>query len=668
VITRRSWRVLHRFRSELLKRLELPLSENVPPSQHALFHDFLSKHEHIFVTLFDHASDTQSAYDEFNSIVYELLNYFYPKQTITVTSRDPTYITPAVKSKLRRKNRLMHKGRIEEASALAKRIGEDINRKCQTRLAKLDGRVDAKGMWAAVRQFTGRQKETVAVSGVTADSFNQHYANISTDSMYADPLPKHSANPANTDFFSEWSVFQMLDKLHPTATGMDDLPAWFLRLGAAVFCAPLSRLFNNSIATSVVPRQWKTAQIHPVPKVAAPKSHTDFRPISVTPILSRLMERQVVRQFIYPAFLNPPQNLTFADQFGFRPTGSTTAALIYLLHNITDLLSTNPFVIVIALDFSKAFDTVRHSSLLQKISHLPIQDHVYNWFVDYFNDRAHSTTYRGYSSQLLKISASIVQGSAVGPAAYVVTAGDLQAVTDGNRLCKYADDTYLIIPPHNSNTRTVELINIDTWARANNMTLNRSKSVEIIFTSHKRRRQDDLPPSLPDIARVSTIKILGVTISNRLSVSQHVQNVVMSCAQTVHALRTLRNHGVLNSTLQIVFKAVVIAKLVYAASAWYGFCTAADRDRLEAVIRRGIRSGLCSTDQLTVRELIYDADDALFSQVTNNENHILHQLLPVRRNTGYDLRSRHHDRLLPHKSNSTLESDFIVRMLFRDSY
>jgi len=174
-----------------------------------------------------------SAYDEFYGIVYELLNYFYPKQTITVTSRDPTYITPAVKSKLRRKNRLMHKGRIEEASALAKRIGEDINRKCQTRLAKLDGRVDAKGMWAAVRQFTGRQKETVAVSGVTADSFNQHYANISTDSMYADPLPKHSANPANTDFFSEWSVFQMLDKLHSAATGMDDLPAWFLRLGAA---------------------------------------------------------------------------------------------------------------------------------------------------------------------------------------------------------------------------------------------------------------------------------------------------------------------------------------------------------------------------------------------------------------------------------------------------
>ena len=99
-------------------------------------------------------------------------------------------------------------------------------------------------------------------------------------------------------------------------------------------------------------------------------------------------------------------------------------------------------------------------------------------------------------------------------------------------------------------------------------------------------------------------------------------------------LRQLRNHGVMNTALQIVFKSVVIAKLVYAASASYGFCTAADRDRLEAVIRRGIRSGLCSTDQLSVTELIDDVDDSLFSHLMNNENHVRHQLLPVRRNTG----------------------------------
>ena len=83
-----------------------------------------------------------------------------------------------------------------------------------------------------------------------------------------------------------------------------------------------------------------------------------------------------------------------------------------------------------------------------------------------------------------------------------------------------------------------ELSNIESWAQANNMILNRSKSAEIIFTNRRCRQQVDEPPPLTDITRVSSIKILGVTISNRLSLSQHVQNVVMSCAQTVHALRT----------------------------------------------------------------------------------------------------------------------------------
>ena len=110
-----------------------------------------------------------------------------------------------------------------------------------------------------------------------------------------------------------------------------------------------------------------------------PVQHSDFRPISVTPILTRMMERVVVREYLYPAFLTPPPSLTFQDQYAFRPTGSTSAAVISLLHTITNLLQSNPFVIVISLDFSKAFDTVRHSTLLEKIKDVHADaDHWYD--------------------------------------------------------------------------------------------------------------------------------------------------------------------------------------------------------------------------------------------------------------------------------------------------
>jgi len=111
--------------------------------------------------------------------------------------------------------------------------------------------------------------------------------------------------------------------------------------------------------------------------------------------------------------------------------------LLLLLHHqtVTNLLSEYPYVIVISLDFSKAFDTVRHTTVLQKLAQLDIPDAVYNWLVDYFASHSHCTKYGGSTSSLCQISASIVQGSAIDPVSYVVSASDLRAVTPGNELC-----------------------------------------------------------------------------------------------------------------------------------------------------------------------------------------------------------------------------------------
>ena len=95
----------------------------------------------------------------------------------------------------------------------------------------------------------------------------------------------------------------------------------------------------------------------------------------------------------------------------------------------------------------------------------------------------------------MDISASIVQGSAISPASYVVHASDLASITPGNLLCKYADDTYLIIPAYNC----AELDHIDTWAGRNNLRLNRAKCAEIVFTERRRRRPVNPPPCLPNL-------------------------------------------------------------------------------------------------------------------------------------------------------------------------
>ena len=78
-----------------------------------------------------------------------------------------------------------------------------------------------------------------AVDGINAESLNDHYAAISADLNYTPPLCKQNVNPVESEYISEWQVFQILDHLRPTATGLDGLPAWFLRLEAPVFCQPI---------------------------------------------------------------------------------------------------------------------------------------------------------------------------------------------------------------------------------------------------------------------------------------------------------------------------------------------------------------------------------------------------------------------------------------------
>jgi len=117
--------------------------------------------------------------------------------------------------------------------------------------------------------------------------------------------------------------------------------------------------------------------------------------------------------------------------------------------------------------------------------------------------------------------------------------------------------------------------------------------------------------------------------------------------------------------LQTVYRAVIIAKLMYASSALCGFTTAADRQRLESFLRRARCSGLYHTDRPTVGQLAEDADDTLFSSVTRFSNHLLHVLLPKHTNHPYHLRSRTHSFKLSAQHDNR---NFIDKMLFRQAY
>ena len=151
---------------------------------------------------------------------------------------------------------------------------------------------------------------------------------------------------------------------------------------------------------------------------------------------------------------------------------------------------------VIVLDFSKAFDRIRHSVLINKYSQLNLPACVQDWLVKFFTGRQHCTKFNNDISSLRTISASVIQGSALGPVSYAVTASDLRPVHLHNDILKFADDTYLIVPSNYIDTTEDELTNIENWSTANNLQLNKSKSHEILFVPPRLKIKDVLIPPL----------------------------------------------------------------------------------------------------------------------------------------------------------------------------
>jgi len=333
------------------------------------------------------------------------------------------------------------------------------------------------------------------------------------------------------------------------------------------------------------------------------------------------------------------------------------------------MLQSHPFVHLISLDFSKAFDSVRHAAVLSKYADLPIPAEVHNWVADFLSGREHCTKFMGTISSMAAINASIIQGSGLGPVSYVINCSDLKPCNPANKIPKYADDTYLLVSSSNSHTLRQELAHIESWAATNNLKLNTSKSKEmIIHWPHTAKKSLCFPDPIDGIERVTSISILGVSFSASMSFSSHVESLVASASSSLYALRTVRSHGLVAPALWDVTKATLLAKMMYASPAWWGFVDGDGQRRLQAIMNRLVKQGFLPSSTFSFSDACDSSDRALFEAVLSNPDHVLHQLLPPIRDCPYQLRARAHNRTLPLLSHSRSKQNFFFRMLYSDIY
>ena len=330
-------------------------------------------------------------------------------------------------------------------------------------------------------------------------------------------------------------IKSLVKSLKYTSGGHDGITAKMLKLVIPYAITALTNIVNTSLVSGIFPLHWKKALVIPVPKIPNANEPSHFRPISLLPTLSKILEKVVAKQMF--KYLED-NNLLELLQSGFRAKHSTATALLKISDDIFSAIDASEVSFLVLLDYSKAFDTVNHKLLLTKLKNMGFDRNSLNWLGSYLCDRTQQVKSNGQLSGWNHIINGVPQGSILGPLLFTVLVSDIQSSLDYSNFHQYADD--LQIDKHAKiadackaiNEINSDLENISHYSISNGLRLNYEKSKYMIIGTRQAINKIntlELPPITLDnhiLDREKDLKNLGVTFDEHMTWVKHINKIV----------------------------------------------------------------------------------------------------------------------------------------------
>ena len=290
---------------------------------------------------------------------------------------------------------------------------------------------------------------------------------------------------------------------------------------------PLTEIFNKSLQEGTVPNDWKLANIIPLHKKGSKSSPKKYRPISLTLVAFKLMEKLVRDKTMSHM---EEKNLFTKHQHGFRKGYSCVTQLIDVCEKWTEELDNKNSVDVVYLDFQKAFDSVPHKRLLSKLKGCGIQGKLLKWIENFLKNRKQRVQVNGSSSEWVDVTSGIPQGSVLGPLLFLIYINDLPDVVH-SFIKLFVDNAKLYAVVKTARDATVvqnDLGSLDNWSEIWQINFNNDKCTHMHLGKDQEfsmysMRQNGAPVI---INQVTEQKDLGVTINNKLEFVPHIQAMV----------------------------------------------------------------------------------------------------------------------------------------------
>lgn len=534
---------------------------------------------------------------EFLSICQTAVSTCFPRKTILVKRDNLSSLawhTSDVQNLIKEKGKLYQKAKNSDSldswsayRSLKNQCNYIIRNAKKRYFEKLleNARDNPKKMWKVLNLFikpsSSQERIVLLDSGhvleeeiVVADTLNKYFLNAVNiiASSFTSTYTPNDVRYLNVGFkfvdVTESSVAGYLSNACAKGAGLGTIPGKFISMAHDSFTRFMTDMINASFALSCFPYAFKLAQVTPVFKGGDKVSVSNYRPISILPNLSKVLEKAACTQI--RKFLDA-NGLLFKHQHGFRAGHSTATAVVDLLTTIYSLIDENFIVCAVFLDFSKAFDVLNHDILLRKLSaQFGFSKESVEWVHSYLCDRSQCVKIGNTCSPILSLSHGVPQGSLLGPLLFLLFINDFHSCLDSGSMIMYADDSTVVFAAKNYQSLITKVnYNLDlikAYCDNNRLKLNVSKTKAIIFNDNtnclhygQKILLDDNP-----IDVVTETKYLGFYLDCRLNFCRHVNMVISKLSSCCFVLNRTRSFLPYYHR-RLIFNAIAMCHINYCA-------------------------------------------------------------------------------------------------------